>query len=101
MAIIMDPHFKDKFFGSAANHQNAKKMLLDECMRVRKNEPCYSTAEPLNFYPKGLQIMELQVNCGVAYQNYCLSLQLCLLLQHLYDSGVTGVELKWFADYLS
>ena len=46
MATIMDPRFKDKFLSSAANRQNAKKMLLDECMRVRENEPCYSIAEP-------------------------------------------------------
>ena len=51
MATIMDPRFKDKFFSSAANCQNAMKMLLDECMRVRENEPCYSTAEPLSKRP--------------------------------------------------
>ena len=30
MATIMDACFKDKFFRSAANRLNAKKMLLDE-----------------------------------------------------------------------
>ena len=47
MATIMDPRFKNIFFSSAAIHQNAK-MLLDECMRVRENEPCYNTAERLS-----------------------------------------------------
>ena len=46
LATIMDPRFKDKFFSSVVSRQNTKKMLLDECARVRENDPCYSLAEP-------------------------------------------------------
>ena len=42
---IMDPRFKDKFFSGAVDRENTK-MFLDECVRVRENNTCYSTAEP-------------------------------------------------------
>ena len=46
LATMMDPRFKDKFFSGAVNRQNAKKMLLDKCVKIRENDSCYSTAEP-------------------------------------------------------
>ena len=46
LATIMDPHFKNNFFSGAVNQQSAKKMLLDKYMKIRKNDPYYSTAEP-------------------------------------------------------
>ena len=44
LATMMDPCFKDKFFRGVVNWQNAK-MLLDKCVKVRENDPCYGTAE--------------------------------------------------------
>ena len=51
LATMMDPHFKDKFFSGAVNQQNAK-ILLDQCVKIRENDPCYSTAEPQSKRPE-------------------------------------------------
>ena len=46
LATIIDPRVKDKFFSGAVNRQNAKKMLLDECKKIRESNSCYIMAEP-------------------------------------------------------
>ena len=40
LATIIDPRFKDIFFSGAVNRQNAKKMLPDECKKIRENNSC-------------------------------------------------------------
>ena len=65
LVTMMDPGFKDKFFSDAVNQQNAKKILLDKCVKMR--EMILATAQ-LSLHPKGLQMIKLQLNCGVVYQ---------------------------------
>ena len=64
MATMMDPGFKDKFFSGAVNQQNAKKMLLDKYVKIRENDPYYSTAEPPSKRPAN---DKTKVNRGVVY----------------------------------
>ena len=54
LATIVDPRFKDKFFSSAVNRQNAK--MLPECKKIRENNFCYIMAEPPSKKPANEEV---------------------------------------------
>ena len=76
LATMMDPGFKDKFFSDAVNWRNADDILPDKCVKMRGM--ILATAQ-LSLHPKGLQMIKVQVICGVVYQKYCLKHQLYLM----------------------
>jgi len=108
LATILDPRFKDKFFSGTINHANAKKMLLDECERVRETNPCYAMAEPPSKRPANDKttsklwgcLLEISESTALSGEDQEVNSILCeverCLAEALLDFKI-GNPFKWWA----